>query len=385
MSIFQHISTHLLWKLLLSYLIVIFVGVVTLVLTAEAAIPTAFNRHMLTMQMVMNDIGTSHEMGLMAGDLFTNFRTAVTEAVLISSATALATAIVVSIFVSRRVITPITLMTQASQRIAAGRYQERVPVSGQDELAQLATSFNQMAQALEQTETMRRNLIADVAHELRTPLASIQGYMEGLIDEVLPADPDTYQQIYEEADRLQRLVNNLHDLSRIEAGAFELTYTAVPVNELITTIATRLQPQFDEKGLNLQLDLLPNLPQIQADKDRLSQILINLIGNALQYTPKGGQVTVSTNYPHNTNSVNHLLITVSDTGIGIAAEHIPHLFTRFYRVDKSRSRVGGGSGIGLTIVSHLVEAHQGYAWVVSDGMGQGSQFSISLPLEPITL
>ena len=381
MTLFQTATSRLLWKLMASYLIVICVGVVTLILTTEVAIPTAFSRHMLNMQLMMNQLGTSHEMGLMADDLFTNFRTAVTEAVLVSSIMALITAVIVSIFVSRRVVTPISIMTEASQRIAAGRYRERVTIPGRDELARLADSFNQMAETLEQTETIRRNLIADVAHELRTPLSSIKGYMEGLIDNVLPAEPDTYQQVYEEADRLQRLVSNLHELSRVEAGAFELDYKPVAITNVIERIALRLKPQFDEKGITLHLDLTRNLPDVQLDEDQISQVLVNLIGNALQYTPNGGIVTVTAQYPHNLGDIpNHLLITVSDTGSGISPEHLPHIFTRFYRVDKSRSRVGGGSGIGLTIAKHLVEAHSGRLWAESQGEGCGSIFSFSLPV-----
>lgn len=228
---------------------------------------------------------------------------------------------------------------------------------------------------------MRRNLIADVAHELRTPLSSIKGYMEGLIDKVLPAEADTYQQVYEEADRLQRLVTNLHELSCVEAGAFELNYKSMAITDLIERIALRLRPQFDEKGITLDLDLTRNLPDIRIDEDRISQVLVNLIGNALQYTPPGGKVTVTTQHAHNVGEVqDHLLVTVSDTGLGISPEQLPHLFTRFYRVDKSRSRVGGGSGIGLTIARHLVEAHGGRIWAESQGKGWGSSFGFSLPV-----
>jgi histidine kinase len=320
-------------------------------------------------------MGSMHGMEEMSSDLFTNFRAAVTEALLVSTTTALVSAIIVSLFVSRRVVTPIHQMMEASQRIADGRYQERVDVASEDELGQLAHSFNQMAATLEQTEAMRRDLIANVAHELRTPLASIKGYMEGMIDGVLPAEPNTYQQIYQEADRLQRLVNDLQELSRVEAGAFELKRRPLLVGPLLQQSAARLRPQFEEKDVTLSLSIPTDLPPVQADEDRLSQVLLNLLGNALQYTPSGGAVTASAK-THN----QELLVTVSDTGLGISAEHLPHLFNRFYRVDKSRSRAGGGSGIGLTIAKHLVEAHDGHIWAESAGEGQGSTFSFSLPL-----
>jgi histidine kinase len=368
-SILHNIQTRFIWKLMVSYLIVIIVGVVTLTLAAETVTPTAFNRHMLGMQQMRGS-----QMGMeMGADLFNNFRAAVTEALLFSTVAAFASAILVSLFVSRRVVTPIRQMMTASQHIADGHYRERVRVVSDDELGQLAQSFNQMAASLEQTEAMRRDLIGNVAHELRTPLSTIKGYMEGLMDGVLPAEPGTYQQVFQEADRLQRLVSDLQELSRVEAGAFELDCQSINMAALIQHNATRLRPQFEEKGVHLKLDLPSDLPRILADEDRINQVLINLIGNALQYTPTGGTVTVTAaKHPP------ELWVTISDTGIGIATEHLPHLFTRFYRVDKSRSRAGGGSGIGLTITKHLVEAHGGRVWAESKGPDQGSVFGFAL-------
>lgn len=360
------------WKLMASYLVVIIVGIVTLTLAAESAVPTAFNRHMVGMQQMM--MGSQMSMQEMEADLFINFRAAVTEALLFSTAAAFISAILVSLFVSQRVVTPVQHMMRASRHIAEGHYHERVRVISNDELGQLAGSFNQMAASLEQTEAMRRELIGNVAHELRTPLSTIKGYMEGLMDGVLPPEPTTYQQVYREADRLQRLVSDLQELSRVESGTFELNRQSVNLAELINHTATRLRPQFEEKGIRLNLEIPSDLPQIHGDEDRISQVLINLIGNALQYTPTGGTVTVAAEiHPQ------ELSVTITDTGIGLAPEHLPHLFTRFYRVDKSRSRAGGGSGIGLTITKHLIEAHGGRLRAKSNGVGRGSAFSFSLP------
>ncbi len=372
-------KTRLVWKLLASYLIVIFVGLTTLAIAAESVAPTAFDRHMMGMRGMMNGRGSdmrpsSMGMELLEEDLFTNFRTALTEALSWAIITGLAAAVAVSVFVSRRVVNPIRQMMQASRHIAAGHYRERVSVTGDDELGQLARSFNRMAATLEQTETMRRDLIANVAHELRTPLSSIKGYMEGLIDGVLPAEPDTYQLVYREADRLQRLVNDLQELSRVEAGAFQLERRSVSLAALAGQTADRLRPQFEEKAVNLHLNVPDNLPPVAADEDRLSQVLVNLVGNALQYTPAGGSVTISAAADNR-----RVELSVSDTGLGIAPEHLPYLFTRFYRVDKSRSRAGGGSGIGLTIAKHLVEAHGGEIRATSPGVGQGSTFGFWLP------
>ena len=236
-------------------------------------------------------------------------------------------------------------MSLATQRIANGRYEERVQVNGEDELAQLALRFNQMAEKLDQMESMRRRLIGDVSHELRTPLTAIKGSMEGLMDGVLPATDETYQQIHAEADRLNRLVDDLQELSRVEARADQLDIRRIDVSSLAQTVAKRLAAGFESKRISLELELTPDLPPVLADEDRAIQILTNLAGNGLQYTPEGGRITISAK-----QISDEVQIAVRDTGIGIAPEHLSHIFDRFYRVDKSRSRqAGGGSGIGLTI------------------------------------
>lgn len=368
----RHLRTRFFWKLMASYLVVIVVGVVTLAVTAESVIPATFNRHMMDhMPGMMNGMG----MPLVEDSTFANFRAAVTEALAVAATAATISAVAISLFVSRRIVIPIQQMMQASRRIAAGYYRERVQATSEDELGRLALSFNQMAATLDQTETMRRDLIANVAHELRTPLTTIKGFMEGLMDGVLPSQPETYQQVYREADRLERLVSDLQELSRVEAGAFELHRRPLPIAPLIRQVASRLQPQFDEKEVELRLEPVPDLPPVLADEDRLSQVLLNLLGNALQYTSVGGTVVVQA-----VKEGSNILVTVQDSGIGIPAEHLPYLFTRFYRVDKSRSRAGGGSGIGLTIVKHLVEAHGGRVWAESNGVGQGSTFGFALPI-----
>jgi histidine kinase len=375
MKMVSYLRRHLSWKLFLSYLVVIVVGTVVLASAAEFIVPSAFERHLATMGAMM---GGNPMMEL---DLFTNFRNAVNEALALAALAAFLVAVAVSIFVSRQVVTPVRELMTASQRIAEGHYHERVHVPGVsdrdelDELGRLALSFNRMATKLEQIEATRRELIGNVAHELRTPLATIKGSMEGLIDGVLPTEAATFQQIYREADRLQRLVDDLQELSRVEAGAFALQRRPASVNELVATTVARLERQFEEKGVTLETEAPANLPPVLADGDRIGQVLLNLVGNALQYTPAGGQVRVTA---HRQGAEAHIAVT--DSGIGIAGEHLPLLFTRFYRVDKSRSRAGGGSGIGLTIAKHLVEAHGGRIWAESPGPGQGSTFTFTLPL-----
>ncbi|MGD2205481.1 MAG: ATP-binding protein [Anaerolineae bacterium] len=370
------IRRHLSWKLFLSYLVVILVGIIVLASAAEFAVPTAFDRHMSAMADMMG----GRMMG-MGADLYANFRSAVMEALVVAGIAAFLAAMAVSLFVSRRVVLPVQEMMAASQRIAEGHYDERVGVPGDvereelDELARLALSFNQMTDRLEQTEARRLELIGNVAHELRTPLSAIKGYMEGLIDGVLPAEASTFQQVFREADRLQRLVHDLQELSRVEAGTFELNLRPTLTAHLVETVTDRLQRQFEEKGVALETEASANLPLVRADEDRIGQVLLNLVGNALQYTPSGGRVSLSVR-----REGERVRFAVQDTGIGISPEHLPHVFERFYRVDKSRSRAGGGSGIGLTIAKHLVEAHGGQVRAASEGPGLGSIFSFTLPV-----
>ena len=366
-------------KLFLANLVVILIGVIILAITIQITIPAAYNRHMgmMDQSMMGNGMGMGQGQGQGQGfgrTLFENFRASMFESLGYAVTASVLAALLVSLFLSRRIVAPVRTLTDASQHIAEGHYEKRVDVNGSDEIAQLATRFNQMALQLEQVESMRRQLIGDVTHELRTPLTSIKGYMEGLVDGVLPSTPETFNQIHREADRLSRLVDDLQELSRVEAKAYSLDIRFVAVSNLVQTTVKRLSPQAIAKRITLHTNLPADLLTLQADEDRITQVLVNLVANAIQYTPEGGDVTISV-----VHQANEIHISVKDSGVGIPPEHLANLFTRFYRVDKSRSRnAGGGSGIGLTIAKHLVEAHGGRIWAESNGEGQGSTFTFSL-------
>ena len=368
-------------KLFLSYLAVMLVGGVVLIIASQFLLPASFNRHMAGMGGIMENgmgMGMGNQ-GQGKGELpllFADFRAGFNEALMYAVIAAMAAAVMLSLLFSRRVVAPVRAMSRAAQRIADGRYDERVEVNGEDELAQLAERFNRMAEKLDQVEAMRRRLIGDVSHELRTPLTAIKGSMEGLMDGILPANEETYQQIHAEADRLNRIVEDLQELSRVEAQAYELDIRPLDVSSLVKTMTKRLTPQAESKRISLDFDLAPDLPNVLADEDRAIQILTNLTDNALQYTPEGGRIKISIKVIDG-----EARISVRDTGIGIPPEHLEHIFDRFYRVDKSRSRQnGGGSGIGLTIARALVESHGGRIWVESAGEGQGSVFQFTLPV-----
>jgi len=373
----DYFRRHLSAKLLLSYLAIVVVGVTVLIIASQFILPTSFNRHMSGMMgngIGMGGQGFSNSPQM--AQLYVDFRASFNEALTYAALAAMIVALALSLFFSRSVIMPVRAMSQATQRIADGRYDERVQVNGADELAQLALYFNQMAEKLNQIESMRRRLIGDVSHELRTPLTAIKGSMEGLMDGILPATNETYQQIHSEADRLNRLVDDLQELSRVEARAYQLDIHSLDVSSLTRTVTKRLAPHAESKHITLNLELPPDLPHVLADEDRATQVLTNLAGNGLQYTPEGGRITISAKHVGN-----EVQIAVHDTGVGIPPEHLANIFDRFYRVDKSRSRqAGGGSGIGLTIARALIEAHGGRIWVESMGKDQGSTFAFTLPI-----
>lgn len=362
-------------KFFISYFVVIIIGLVVLLTATKFIVPRAFERHMTEMTEMMGYSASSLE-----NDLFQNFNSAVNESLLFSGAAAFISAIIVSLFVSRQVVEPLRRVMVATQYISDGHYGERVKIPGSqaeeemDELAQLSVSFNQMALELEKTETRRKQLIGDVAHELRTPLATIKGSMEGLMDGVLPPTDDSYHQVYQEAERLQHLVDDLQDLSRVEAGTIEIFLEPQSLQELVQTTRNRLERQFEEKGISLELLIPEDIPKVRVDANRIAQVFVNLIGNSLQYTPSGGTVTISAE-----DHGHHVQVSITDTGIGISQENLSRVFSRFFRVDKSRSRAGGGSGIGLTIAKHLVELQGGEIWAESPGLDKGSTFNLLLP------
>jgi len=369
MKVLMLLRRRLGWKLFLSYLLVLIIGVVVLDVTAELQTPKVLARNITALQAMQVDNPA------LVADLEAHLQQAVHDQLVVATLISIAAAIAASLFTTRRILLPIQAMTRASQRIAAGDYHERVEAPSQDELGAWATSFNQMAEALERTERRRLDLIGDVAHELRTPLSGIKSSLEGLVDGVLPCEPDTFLGLQHEVSRMQRLVHDLADLSRVEAGQVHLDLRPVDLGELIDAASARLRSQFEDKEVALHLDVPPGLPQAAADANRMTQVLLNLLGNALQYTPPGGQVVVRAWAERG-----EMIVAVQDSGIGLDPEHLPHIFERFYRVDKSRSRAGGGSGIGLTIAKHLVEAHKGRIEASSPGLGRGSTFTFTLPL-----
>lgn len=293
---------------------------------------------------------------------------------LLGGGAAAAVALVLGALLSSTLTRPLRELTLATKAMAKGELEQEVPVRSQDELGQLAASFNQMSTDLTRSQDLRRQMTADIAHELRTPLSIILGHAEALYDEILPPTPDTFYIILDEAQRLQRLIEDLRTLSLAEAGELPLMRAPSSVKALLEKVFAGYAPHAEQKQITLQLSVTPNLPSLNLDTDRMTQVFGNLLSNALRYTPKQGLIKLSAEEKND-----RITIKLYNTGQGIPPEDLPHIFERFYRGDKSRKRHDGGSGLGLAIAKSIIEGHNGRIWVESE-WGKDVTFVIELPV-----
>lgn len=282
--------------------------------------------------------------------------------------------LLVSGYIARRVQRSISPVTRSVQQIAGGHYGSRVdkPAIGR-EFDELVASFNELARRLDATESTRRRMLSDLAHEMRTPVATIESHLEAIEDGVRLLDDDTLHILRTATGRLSRLAHDVSAVSRAEEHLTRLIHTDTDTGTLITAAIDALRSEYSAKGVTLQMRIDQDVP-VTVDSDRINQVLTNLLHNALRHTAQGGTVTVTSRLQDGNAE-----ISVADTGEGIAEQHLDHIFDRFYRVDTARDRAHGGSGIGLTITRALVEAHGGHIHVHSTGLGHGSQFIISIP------
>jgi signal transduction histidine kinase len=375
----KRLTGRLVVRLLLAHLVVIAVGAVALSLASAVFAPTILEVHLGMMRpprpMGGPMTGAPGSAALDAA-LADAFRGAFNQALLVGGLAALIAAAGASALAAPQIAGPVQRLAAAARRVAAGHYEERVPRDSTTELDALATSFNEMAATLHESEQRRLRLIGDVAHELRTPLATLDGYLEGLADGVVEADDEVWALLRDETGRMRRLVEEMHELSRAEAGELSLELTAASPIDLARRATARLAPDFTAKGLGLDATVPQELPLVRADADRAIQVLSNLLSNALRYTAPPGNVWVSA-----AQEGDAVRFDVRDTGIGLTPEHLPHVFERFYRVDPSRTRALGGAGVGLSIAKALTEAMGGRIWAESDGPGRGTTFSFTLPLD----
>jgi signal transduction histidine kinase len=286
---------------------------------------------------------------------------------------AILVALVLGIVLARTLTRPVRELTAATHALAGGQVQPQVPVRSRDELGELAASFNRMSADLARAVELRRQMTADVAHDLRTPLTVMAGYLEALRDGVLPPTPERFETLHREAQHLRRLVEDLRTLSLADAGELTLNREAVPPGSLLEQAVAAYGHQAEGLGVSLAVDIVAGLPDVSVDSDRLARVLGNLVSNALRHTPEGGEVRLAA-----ARRGERVLLSVHDTGSGIAHDDLPHVFDRFYRGGTAREGEGGESGLGLTIARSLVELHGG-AISVQSAPGQGTTFTIDLP------
>lgn len=286
---------------------------------------------------------------------------------------AIGLSIILGLLISRTLTAPLAHLAQAARQFAGRDWNVRVRVQGADEIAEVAREFNAMADEIQRAEMVRRNLMADIAHELRTPLTVLQGNLSAMLDGVYPLERAEIATLYDETRLLRRLVDDLRELALAEAGQLHLELQPTDLAPLIESTVASFAAVAEMQGVRLNVEV-KSLPRVQADADRLAQVLRNLMSNALRHTPQGGQVTLSALVTQDQN----VRVSVSDTGEGIAPEDLPHVFDRFYRGDKSRARTSGGTGLGLAIAQALVEAMGGTIGVTSE-VGRGTQVWFTLP------
>ena len=369
----------LFWKLMLAFALVVAIGLGAVVVLANQITTSEFH------QMMMGGDGQGMMMGptgmLGRGQALMQQAALerVNQAVLIGGLIALTAALAIGFFVFRAITRPIDQLTRAAHQLAQGDLSARVVVDdqaarlGSDEISELGAAFNTMAGNLQQSEQVRRDMTADIAHELRTPLAVMRGNLEAMLDGVYPFDAEHLTPVLNQVNLLTRLVEDLRTLARAEAGQLPLEKRATDLKALIHSTLASFKAQAAAQQVLLRAELAPDLPAVEIDPDRMQQTIGILISNALRYTPRQGSITVTAKADRAS-----VTIEVADTGSGIAPEDLPHVFDRFYRADKSRARESGGSGLGLAIAKGIVEAHGGSIAAHSEA-GHGTTLQVSLP------
>jgi signal transduction histidine kinase len=360
-------------RLFITYLVVIAVGAIIAFITIRLIAPRFFAREI---DVVFNNfvpiVGSAKARRDLRSSARGAFESALTTAQLLGTLASVIAAVIAAGIVTSRLMHPLNAVRSATRQIAAGRYEARVPMPRDPDLAGIAADVNTLATRLGDTEARRSRLLGEVAHEMRTPLTALEGYLEGLIDGVFAPEPEVLSAASDELRRLRRLADDLSALSRAEEQQLDLKLADTDLAALAAKTVSRLAPQFSDADVTLTVAAGPPLP-VWADPDRITQVLTNIIGNALTATPAGGSVTV-----HAREHARQAQVVVTDTGVGLAAADLERVFERFYRAP-GQPRRPPGSGIGLTIARNIARAHGGNVSAASPGPGHGAAFTLTLP------
>lgn len=347
----------------LAFIIIATASCILLISTVSVIVATHFHISMFQEQTA----GIKHD----PSELEYHLEQALIQSIVWTFAGSLIVAIITGIYIAKRISKPLVVMKQAAEQMADGQLNARVAVAGKDELAELGASLNELAEQLQKQELLRTTMTEDIAHELRTPLATLKSHMRAFADGIWEPTPERIHSCYEEIERLTHMVAELEDLTHMESPAFQLERKKEPLNSIIEQAVELVSAAYFEKKIELTFNCAPNI-RIYADRSRMMQIFVNLLSNSLKFTPENGKVRIAASEERQ-----NVLISIQDSGSGIMQEDLPYVFERFYRGDKSRNRRTGGSGLGLTIVKSLVASHGGHIWAES---GQGASFHIRLPI-----
>lgn len=363
--------THLATRLMTAQALVIAVGAITLLVTAAVVAPGLFHSH-------LGEIGGDSP--TVAHHAEEAFASSFAVAISVATAVSLIAAGLVSWFLVRRLARPVEELAAAAESVASGTYDVTVPDAVfSSELQQLSSSFAHMATRLAETESSRTRLLADLAHEVRTPLATLEAYIDGMEDGVVAAEPVAYTTMRAQVSRLRRLATDLREAAAANEHALNLSFADLDPSEAATSATAAALPRYLAKGVSLDMAGAPSGLVVRADAERLQQVLANLLDNALRHTPAGGHVTVAVSRAGGGTTD----ITVTDDGEGIPGDHLDQVFERFHRVDPSRAtNDGSGSGLGLTIARAIITDHGGSLTATSAGLNRGSTFTVALPSQP---
>lgn len=345
---------------------------------ANAQMTDLFQEYLVVQHMEMSQSAHGQALSMTMGPLENNFLASVHMSLAWVGLGILAVGLAASYWLARSITVPLRNLSQAAEDIERGYFGQQVPIETEDEVGHLAAVFNRMSDTLATNTKLRKQFLANIAHELKTPLAVIQGHLEGMVDGVIEPSREQLQSLFEEAVRLNRLIKDLRELSLAEVRQLAIEKRPADINQLVNRVVMMLKPLAEEKSIELTCQLTPELPEVCIDHDRISQVFYNLLVNAIRYSSQQSQVLLTSTVT-TADGQTWLAVSVADTGVGIAADDIPYIFDHFYRSDKSRDRKSGGSGLGLAIVKQLVEIHSGRVSVMSEP-GVGSVFTVFLPV-----
>jgi two-component system sensor histidine kinase BaeS len=326
-------------------------------------------------------LGARLMLHMLSGPLEQSFIQSVNKSTWITALITAALAALVGVLFARKITAPIKELSKAARKISGGDLSQRVTVNSNDEIGELGKAFNTMSTSIEKNIQLKHRLMVDVVHEIKTPLTVIQGNLEAMLDGVIEPTPKKIAAIHTETLLLARLLNDLRDATLAQENELDLQRELQNIGPIARQVVEMFEPRAREEQKNLEARIPDGLPDSFIDQQRISQVLYNLLNNALKYTGEGDSIKIDVHIDTEINGTGKpvILVTISDTGTGISDEDLPHVFDHFYRVDESRARISGGSGIGLAIVKHLVEAHGGIVWAKSE-LGVGSSFFFTIPL-----